>query len=193
MVLDAVMEETPPWLFADHDAKPFASETKTFPAPGDPPSISIVPVNTVLPPTFNLPAIPAPPATINAPVVVEVEAVVAPTFNSLAIPTPPLTINAPVVDEVEAVVFGNVKAPMILVSVVAELPIKVVFDPNPTVPAVPLYPESTISLLSPSAKGRTSYPIKTLFRPLEFAVVPVEIRLPAFEPMNIFFAPVVVL
>ena len=193
MVALAVIDETPPLLLADQEANPFASDTKTFPAPGVPPSISMVPVNTVLPPTFNAPAIPAPPATFRAPDVEEVEAVafvivvIPPMFAAPAIPTPPATVKAPVVVEVDAVELGKFKAPMILASVVVDEPINVVFEPNPTVPAEPSNPEITISFLSPFANGRTSYPIKTLFRPVVLAVEPVEILLPANEPMNTFW------
>jgi hypothetical protein len=40
-----------------------ASDTKTFPTPGEPPSISTVPEILAFPPTFKFSAIPAPPAT----------------------------------------------------------------------------------------------------------------------------------
>lgn len=75
----------------DHDAKPLASDTKTFPAPGEPPSISIVP------PTVKFPATPTPPLTINAPVDVLVEAVV------LLIVVDPVNVVAPVTPSVPAI------------------------------------------------------------------------------------------
>ena len=46
------------------------------------------PFEYVLPPMFKLPAIPAPPATIRAPVVVEVEVVVAITTKLLSVLVP---------------------------------------------------------------------------------------------------------
>jgi hypothetical protein len=55
---------------------------------------------TILPPTYKLPPIPTPPATVNAPVVVLVAGVVLTlvspfTYKLPPIPTPPVTVRAP--------------------------------------------------------------------------------------------------
>ena len=67
------------------------------------------------PPTYKLPPIPTPPATVNAPEVVEfasdlskittrfVAEILPLTFKFPLIPTPPATCNAPVCDEKESV------------------------------------------------------------------------------------------
>ena len=110
-----------------------------------------------------VPAIPAPPATLNAPVVVEVEVVVdvkstsPPTYIVPAIPTPPPTVKAPVKVEAEVVVFGRFNAPQILALVILELPIAVVLFPKPTAP----YP-MTISFVLEAANGLESAPKNTL-------------------------------
>jgi len=55
------------------------------------------------PPPYIFPAIPTPPATVNAPVIELPELVVLPTLSEPPIPTPPETTKAPVVVFVEAV------------------------------------------------------------------------------------------
>jgi hypothetical protein len=51
---------------------------------------------------------------------------VPPTLIFPAIPAPPPTVKAPLVVELDVVVLGKFNAPIILALVVAELPIKVV-------------------------------------------------------------------
>ena len=63
-----------------------------------------------------LPAIPAPPSTVNAPLVLEVEGNVDPILTLPPIPAPPTTVNAPVIGEVEDVfdpmlIFPPIPAP----------------------------------------------------------------------------------
>ena len=50
----ALTDVTPPAAAVAHEAKPFASEVKTFPVPGVPPVIVRVPANLVSPVTCNL-------------------------------------------------------------------------------------------------------------------------------------------
>ncbi len=126
------------------EAKPFASEVKTFPAPGIPPSISIVP------PILRSFAIPTPPLTTKAPVLVEVELVVteivaAPVVVSAAnvvapvTPKVPPTVSLPVIEALDKVV-----APAFTVVKVAfPEAVKVVKFVAPVTPRVP----PTVALL----------------------------------------------
>jgi hypothetical protein len=107
----------------DQEAKPLVSDINTLPAPGEPPSISIVPVNTVFPPTLSAPAIPTPPLTIKAPELEEVEVVVE------EIVAAPVVVN---VDKVVTPVTPNVPAKLDApdAAKVVNAPVLAVVDPT---------------------------------------------------------------
>ena len=86
-----------------------------------------------------------------------------PIFILPAKPAPPATVNAPVVVDVDEVVFGKFKAPIILASVVAELPIKVVLEPSPVLfPPAEVADPMTISLAELAVSANALYPIYIL-------------------------------
>ena len=93
---------------------------------------TVAEVNTTLPPeyifvAYNVPPTPTPPATVNAPVLVDVAVVISvtdisdtvilvaviawPTNKPPATPTPPATVNAPVLVEFVAVVLVTERFP----------------------------------------------------------------------------------
>lgn len=120
------MAETPPWLFADHEATPLASEINTFPAPA-PVGIVNVPFKVVAPVTVNV------PPTVVFPV------------------TPKVLDNvvAPVTPNVPPSVVAPVPTVNVLIPLTAVFPFKVVAPVTPNVPPSDVAPVPTVNVLVP--------------------------------------------